>query len=50
MARRKPRWGYRRAHGHLRENGHVVDRKRVQRLWREEGLRVTGPRLLVHRV
>jgi len=40
IARRKPRWGYRRAHGHLRENGHVVNRKRVQRLWREEGLRV----------
>ena len=32
--------GYRRAHGHLREKGHVVNRKRVQRLWREEGLRV----------
>ena len=40
IARRKPRWGYRRAHGHLRSNGHVVNRKRVQRLWREEGLRV----------
>jgi putative transposase len=40
IARRKPRWGYRRVHGHLRENGHVVNRKRVQRLWREEGLRV----------
>jgi len=40
IARRKPRWGYRRAHGHLRENGHLVNRKRVQRLWREEGLRV----------
>jgi len=40
IARRKPRWGYRRAHGHLRSNGHLVNRKRVQRLWREEGLRV----------
>ena len=40
IARRKPRWGYRRAHGHLRSNGHVVNRKRVQRLWREEGLRL----------
>ncbi len=40
IARRKPRWGYRRAHGHLRSKGHVVNRKRVQRLWREEGLRV----------
>jgi len=40
IAERKPRWGYRRAHGHLRENGWPVNRKRVQRLWREEGLRV----------
>jgi putative transposase len=40
IAERKPRWGYRRAHGHLRENGFGVNRKRVQRLWREEGLRV----------
>ena len=40
IAERKPRWGYRRAHGHLRENGQIVNRKRVQRLWREEGLRV----------
>jgi putative transposase len=36
----KPRWGYRRAHGHLREHGFEVNRKRVQRIWREEGLRV----------
>jgi putative transposase len=34
----RPRWGYRRAH--LRELGWEVNRKRVQRLWREEGLRV----------
>ncbi len=40
ISRWKPRWGYRRAHGHLREQGWVVNRKRVQRLWREEGLRV----------
>jgi putative transposase len=37
---RRPRWGYRRAHHHLREMGWEVNRKRVQRLWREEGLRV----------
>lgn len=37
---RRPRWGYRRAHHHLREQGWDVNRKRVQRLWREEGLRV----------
>jgi putative transposase len=36
----RPRWGYRRAHHHLRELGWGVNRKRVQRLWREEGLRV----------
>ncbi len=36
----RPRWGYRRAHHHLREEGWDVNRKRVQRLWREEGLRV----------
>jgi putative transposase len=36
----RPRWGYRRAHHRLREGGWLVNRKRVQRLWREEGLRV----------
>jgi putative transposase len=36
----RPRWGYRRAHTQLREEGWAVNRKRVQRLWREEGLRV----------
>lgn len=36
----RPRWGYRRAHARLREEGWAVNRKRVQRLWREEGLRV----------
>jgi putative transposase len=35
----RPRWGYRRAHHRLREDGWEVNRKRVQRLWREEGLR-----------
>ena len=32
--------GYRRAHHRLREEGWEVNRKRVQRLWREERLRV----------
>src|SRR5215210_5002321 len=32
--------GYRRAHARLAELGCSVNRKRVQRLWREEGLRV----------
>jgi putative transposase len=36
----RPRWGYRRAHGHLLTEGFSVNRKRVQRIWREEGLRV----------
>ena len=36
----RPRWGYRRVHGHLLTEGWSVNRKRVQRLWREEGLRV----------
>ncbi len=40
IAARKKRWGYRRAHAYLRETGWQVNRKRVQRLWREEGLRV----------
>jgi putative transposase len=35
-----PRWGYRRAHAVLVREGHVLNRKKVQRLWREEGLRV----------
>lgn len=36
----RPRWGYRRAHARLLEEGWEINRKRVQRLWREEGLRV----------
>ena len=40
LSRDHPRWGYRRAHARLRELGWSVNRKRVQRLWREEGLRV----------
>jgi putative transposase len=40
----RPRWGYRRAQVRLGELGHRVNRKRVQRLWREEGLRVPARR------
>ncbi len=40
LSRTHPRWGYRRAHAQLREQGWRVNRKVVQRLWREEGLRV----------
>src|SRR5260370_4227681 len=38
ISRDWPRFGYRFAHGLLRREGWVVNRKRVQRLWREEGL------------
>jgi transposase InsO family protein len=44
FARRHPRWGYRRAHAVLRREGHAVNRKKIQRLWREEGLRVPARR------
>jgi putative transposase len=40
ISRERPRWGYRRAHHRLREEGWEINRKRVARLWREEGLRV----------
>ncbi len=40
FAGERPRWGYRRAHHHLRLEGWEINRKRVQRVWREEGLRV----------
>jgi len=40
FSEKRPRWGYRRAHHHLRQEGWEINRKRVQRLWREEGLRV----------
>ena len=44
FSRAHPRWGYRRAWATLREGGWTVNRKRIQRLWREEGLRVPGRR------
>jgi putative transposase len=37
----RPRWGYRQAHTHLQPQGWSINRKRVQRRWREEGLRVS---------
>ena len=40
ISRRRPRWGYRRAHQLLLDEGWELNRKRTQRLWREEGLRV----------
>jgi len=44
IAVKRPRWGYRRAHTLLLEAGWSLNRKRVQRLWREEGLRVPARR------
>ena len=44
FAARHPRWGYRRAHVVLVREGHLVNRKKIQRLWREEGLRVPPKR------
>lgn len=40
LARRYLRYGYRRMWALLRKQGWQVNRKRVQRLWREEGLRI----------
>jgi putative transposase len=40
LSARKPRWGYRRAHAQLLLEGFDHNRKRTQRIWREEGLRV----------
>jgi putative transposase len=40
FSRQRPRWGYRRAHAQARAAGYAVNRKKIQRLWREEGLRV----------
>ncbi len=40
LAGERPRWGYRMIHTVLRREGWPVNRKRVQRLYREEGLAV----------
>ena len=44
FAKEHPRWGYRRAHAVLVREGQQVNRKKIQRLWREEGLRVPPKR------
>jgi putative transposase len=44
LSRARPRWGYRRAHAQLLHQGWVVNRKAIQRRWREEGLRVPSQR------
>ena len=36
----RPRWGWRRAYVAARDAGYRVNHKRVQRLWRDEGLKV----------
>ena len=37
VRRAKPRWGYKRVHARLRRDGLLVNRKRIERLWRELG-------------
>jgi len=44
FARRRPRWGWRRAATGLRAEGWTVNNKRVRRLWRDEGLQVPTKR------
>jgi transposase InsO family protein len=39
-AKAHPRWGFRRAYHDARGEGWVINHKKIQRLWREEGLRV----------
>jgi len=41
-----PRWGYRRVHALLVADGWTVNLKRIERLWRAEGLRVPPRRLV----
>jgi putative transposase len=40
LAERHPRWGYRMVHALLVEEGWPVNKKRIERLWRQEGLQV----------
>ncbi len=40
FSRQRPRWGWRRAAKQARREGWVVNDKRIQRLWRQEGLKV----------
>ena len=44
LSREHPRWGYRKAWAYLREEGWTHNRKKIQRLWREEDLRVPQKR------
>ena len=47
-AQKHPRWGWRRAYHDARGEGWQVNHKKVQRLWREEGLRVAVRRRKKH--
>ncbi len=40
ISKKRKRYGFRRAWAELRREGHVVNRKRIHRLWKEEGLHV----------
>jgi len=44
ISRERPRWGYRRAHQLLLDDGWQLNVKRTRRVWREEGLRVPRKR------
>lgn len=44
LAATRPRWGYQQLHTLLRREGHVVNHKKVLRLYREEGLAVARRR------
>jgi transposase InsO family protein len=44
LSRENPRYGYRRVWALLRREGWAVNKKRVQRLWRETGLKVPASR------
>jgi putative transposase len=44
FSQKHQRWGYRRAHAVAVRQGWRVNRKKIQRLWREEGLRVPPKR------
>ncbi|BBH18129.1 transposase [Nocardioides baekrokdamisoli] len=44
LAARHPKWGYRMIHLILVEEGWEVNRKRIERLWRQEGLQVPPSR------
>ncbi|MBW4077174.1 MAG: transposase [Acidobacteria bacterium] len=41
FAKEHPRWSWKRAYQHRRREGHRVNKKRVQRLWRAEDLKVS---------